>query len=122
MRSGARAARERLTADPWLAAWAGFLAAMAVTAAAFLVTGAAQGSSETIANGGDWLFFAFFLAAPTRMGWWLAKRQRKIRVEQQLEDVQDSVDSVAEGLDRVEELLTPPQAADLAVVRDFPPR
>jgi hypothetical protein len=104
----------RLAADPWLTAWCGFLAAMALTAAVFMIYGAGQGSTKTIANGGDWFFFAFFLAAPTRMGWWLAKRQRKIRVERQLEDVQESVD-------RVEELLTPAEPARLAVVRDLRP-
>jgi hypothetical protein len=106
--------RQRLAADPWLTGWCGFLAASAVTGAAFLVTGATEGSGSVIAEGGDWLLFALFMAAPSWAGWWLAQRQRKIRVEEQLEDVQESVD-------RVEELLTTPEPARLAVVRDLRP-
>jgi hypothetical protein len=64
-----------------------------------LIYGGVQDNMHTLGNGGDWLFFAFFLAAPMKIGWWLKGRQRRISVEQKLDVVQ-------EGLDRVEEILT----------------
>lgn len=89
----------RLPRDPALTTCIVIPAAMALAGVTFLVYGAGQGSTHTMGSGGDWLFFAFFLTAPMKIGWWLRGRQRKITVEQKLDDVQD-------GLDRVEDLLT----------------
>lgn len=91
--------KDRLLRDPALTVSIVSLGAMALTSAVLLIYGAGQHSTHTMANGGDWLFFAFFLSAAIKFGWWLRGRQRKIAVEQKLDDVQ-------EGLDRVEDLLT----------------
>jgi hypothetical protein len=124
--SGVRAARERwqdrLTADPWLTAWYAFMAAMLITGAAYIAAGIAQGSTKTAGDGGDWVFFAAFLAGPFWLGRWTKSRQRKIGVERKLGYVEDGLHEVQDGLGRVEQLLTPAEPAQLAVVRDFPPR
>lgn len=91
--------RERLPQDPALAVCIAIPAAMALASATLLIYGAGQDSTHTMGNGGDWLFFAFFLAAPMKIGWWLKGRQRKISVEKKLDVVQ-------EGLDRIEDVLT----------------
>lgn len=90
--------RDRLPQDPALAICIAIPAAMALASATLLIYGAGQDSTHTMGNGGDWLFFAFFLAAPGWVGWWLRGRQRKISVEEKLDVVQ-------EGLDRIEDVL-----------------
>ena len=101
--------KDRLPRDTAVTVCVTILGAMALTSIILLIYGAGEHSTHTMANGGDWLFFAFFLALPGRIGWWLRGRQRKIKVEQKLDNVQ-------EGLDRVEDLLTGDQGRD-AVVR-----
>lgn len=113
------AAMRKLLADRALACSVAILAAMAAAGLALVIAGWAEGSRHVAGNGGDWLFFAFFLAMPGKIGWWLAKRQRKIKVEQKLDEVADGLEEVHDGLDRVEELLAP-KSAPLAVVREFP--
>lgn len=102
--------RDRLPQDPALTTCIAIPAAMTVAGVAFLIYGAGQCSTHTMGNGGVWLFFAFFLAAPMKVGWWLRGRTRKISVEEKLDDVQ-------EGLDRVEDLLTGAAARRDDVVR-----
>jgi hypothetical protein len=102
--------------DPALLLCTGALAAMVIAGVAFLITGAATGSGHTSANGGYWLFAAFFMGVPGWLGWWLATRRRKIRVEKQLEDVQDRLEHAVELLEGRTGV------SPLAVVRDFPPR
>lgn len=115
------AAVRRLTADRALTACVAVIVVMGLLGAALVVTGWAEGNSHTAGNGGVWLFFAAFLAIPGYVGWWLATRQRKINVELKLDEVADGLDQALEGLDRIEEHLTP-HATPLAVVVEFPHR
>lgn len=116
-----RTAVHKLAADRALTACLAFLAALALTSAGFIAGGWITGNSHTAYNGGIWLFFAFFLAAPGWAGWHLAKRQRKITVERKLDEVADDLEVVHDAVGRVEELLAP-AAAPLAVVVEFPQR
>lgn len=115
------AAVRRFLADRPLVICIVVLAAMALAGLGLVITGWITDSVHTAGNGGDWLFFAFFLALPGWIGWHLAKRQRKIAVEVKLDEVADDLDLALDGLGRVEELLSP-KAAPLAVVREFPRR
>jgi hypothetical protein len=115
------AAVRNLRADRPLVICIVVLAAMALAGLGLVITGWTTGSVHTAGTGGDWLFFAFFLALPGWTGWHLAKRQRKIAVEVKLDEVADDLEEVHDAVGRVEELLSP-KAAPLAVVREFPRR
>lgn len=113
------AAVRRLLADRPLATCVAILALMVLAGVGLVITGWITDSVHTAGNGGDWLFFAFFLALPGWIGWHLAKRQRKIAVEVKLDEVADDLEEVHDAVGRVEELLSP-KSAPLAVVREFP--
>ncbi len=101
---------DRLLRDPALAICAALPASMAAASAVLLIYGSGQDSKHTMSNGGIWLFFAFFIATPMKVGWWLRGRQRKITVEQKLDTVQD-------GLNRIEDVLTGARIPQRDVVR-----
>lgn len=68
---------------------------MVITGVAFITAGLASGRTTLDSDGGGWFFAAIITGGPFAYGYWTGRRPRKIRVEEQLDEVYEKVSEVA---------------------------
>ena len=67
------------------------LAFMAVAGGIVMIYGAGEHSKRIVSLGGDYIVVAFCFGIPGVIGYWVAMRKRRIHVEDELADLQETL-------------------------------